>query len=265
MKSRIRPGAPQPPGDEPVLNPQRGVPGTERLAVYAGGYYARTREALEEVYESVRHVVGEAAFARLCRAYAARYPSMEYNLNLAGRHFAELLAQEPISRELPFLPDLARLEWAVCQAFHAFEQPPLVPMALAAWPLDAWDRVQVVFQPSVHVIASDWPVLDIWQARSTPRGQINIPLVNRPQRVLVYRDGWHVRGVLLEEPAAELLQGLLSGRSLGAVCRKLEGRLDDASTRLTEWCAQWVRLGLIIRCDTDGVRHLLRRTNEDGA
>ena len=158
MKSRIRPGGPASGAPaETLLNRQRGVAPDERLAVYAGGYLARTQDALAEVYEAVRQVLGEQSFTALAASYAARYPSREYNLSFAGRHLPELLAEPPYASRLPFLPDLARLEWTVCQAFHAFEAPPLDPAKLAAVPSDLWGRLRVRFQPSVGLVESRWP------------------------------------------------------------------------------------------------------------
>jgi len=250
MQSRIRPSAAGGSGAAlEVLNPQRGVPGTERLAVYAGGYVARIRQALAEVYEAIHHVVGERAFTELSHGYAQRHPSHEHNLSLAGRHLPAFLAEWPLTARLPFLPDLARLEWAVCRAFHAFEQPPLDVGRLSGLPLEAWDRARIVFQPSVGVVASAWPILDLWAARTTPRSAITIDLVDRPQRVLVFRQQLQVRCELVDERRCAVLEGLLAGRTLGAVCAALAAQAGQEAPPLAEWFAGWAARGLIIGCE----------------
>ena len=227
-----------------ILNPQRGVPGAERLSVYAGGYVARMREALAEVYEAVQHVVGERTFSSLAEGYAQRHPSQDYNLSLAGRHLPEFLAVFPLTQPLPFLPDLARLEWLVAQAFHAFDAPSLDPARLASRSLDEWEHASVSFHPSIGLAASRWPILDIWAARTRPRESVNIDLVNRPQRVLVFRQGLQTRCELVDERQHRLLEGLLAGRTLGAVCHDLAGR--DESLPLADWFARWAGQGLIV-------------------
>ena len=122
MKSHIQPEGEETPSlsdsDSP-LNPQGGEPGLSRMKVYASGYLARMKEALEEVYEAVRHITGETLFGDLARDYAKQFPSRHYNLSRAGIHFSWFLKQAVISSKLPFLSDLARLEWSVNQAFHA--------------------------------------------------------------------------------------------------------------------------------------------------
>jgi len=253
MKAQIRLGhRPTLNAESPTLNPQRGTPGVERLSVYAGGYLVRLEEALTEVYEAIRHIVGATAFTELSRAYAVSSPSHDYNLSFIGRHLPEWLERSPLRAELPFLPDLARLEWLVCQAFHAFEEPPLDPRRLSQLSLEDWERARLVFQPSVGLAASAWPILDLWAARTRPRAEINLDLVNRPQRVLVFRQGVQVRGELVDERRYALLQGLLAGRPLGSVCGELAGGAGEEPLPLTEWFARWARQGLIVRCDVSG-------------
>ncbi|MBI2104061.1 MAG: putative DNA-binding domain-containing protein [Candidatus Omnitrophica bacterium] len=249
VKSRLRPGGDSPPGvPSDLLNPQRGTPGAERLAVYAGGYVARIRQSLAEAYEAIRHVAGERAFTEMSRGYADRYPSQHYNLSLAGRHLAAFLADWPLTSTLPFLPDLARLEWAVREAFHAFEAPPIDPRRFAQLPLEAWDRARVVFQPSIGLVASAWPILDIWAARTQPRPAVDIDLISRPQRVLVFRQGLEVRCELVDERQHAVLEGLLAGRPLGAVCGELAAQAGDAPP-VADWFAGWAARGLIIGCE----------------
>jgi hypothetical protein len=251
VKSRVRPTGDAPSGAPlDILNPQRGTPGAERLAVYAGGYVARIRHALAEAYGAIRRVAGERAFTELARGYAERHPSRDYNLSLAGRHLPEFLEGWPLTATLPFLPDLARLEWLVRQAFHAFEEPPLDPRRFAQLPLEDWGRARLVFQPSVGLIRSAWPILDIWAARTQPRSAVDIDLVHRPQRVLVFRQQLEVRCELLDERQHAVLAGLLAGRPLGAVCEGLAAQASQGALLLVrDWFAGRVARGLIIGCE----------------
>ena len=212
-----------------------GDPADERLSVYSGGYAARRREALEEAYPAVQRVLGPRAFAELSRAYAARYPSHDYNLSLTGRRLPEFLRTHSLAKELPFLPDLTRLEWQVVESFHAFDRPPLDPARLAAVPSEDWDRLRLAFQPSVGRVASDWPILDIWEARNRPVAEVRVDLVNRPQKILVFRTALEVRCELLEERQDAALEALLSGKTLGELPDLVPG-----------WFSRWAAAGLIV-------------------
>jgi hypothetical protein len=247
MRSRIRPQPGDPAAGPGLLNPQRGTPGEERLAVYAGGYVARIHQALAEVYGAVKHVLGEQAFHELAEAYAARHLSRETNLTFAGRHLPEFLAGWPRTAELPFLPDLARLEWQLCQAFHAFEEPPVEVSSLAGLAPHVWESARLVFQPSVSTLASAWPVLDIWAARATPRHEINVDVAGRPQHAAVFRRGLEARCAPLEPAQQQLLQDLLDGLTLGQACGRALERQDELP--LAEWFAEWAAAGWIVRCE----------------
>lgn len=262
LKARIRPGVSPEPALTVPLNPQGGEPGEARLAVYADGYRVRLREALAEVYGAVHHVVGERAFRQLAADYAVHHPSRDYNLSLTGRHLPGFLARHPLTQRLPPLPDLARLEWAVSVAFHAPAREPIDPARLTALSLDDWQRARLVFHPSVSVVESAWPILDIWQARTAPREQIDIDVARRPQSVLVFRRGLTVRCELIEPAQAAVARGLLSGQPLGAVCAAAlapppaarPGGSNSAfggtaGGGVTRWFSSWMAQELIVDCE----------------
>lgn len=250
MKARIQPDAARAdlPEGLPVLNDQRGTPGVERLHVYAEGYVTRIQQALAEVYAAVRYVLGERAFRELAEGYAARYPSHDFSLTLAGRHLPEFLNGWPRTAQLPFLPDLARLEWKICQAFHAFEEPPVALSALTQLSPADWESARLTFQPSVGVIASAWPILDLWTARAAPRESLDLELTGRPQQVAVFRRGVETHAMPLDAAQYQLLRDLLDGQTLGQACGRLAQ--EGADLPLADWFAEWAAAGWIIRLDT---------------
>ena len=135
------------------------------------------------------------------------------------------------------------------------------PARLSALPHEAWERLRFRFQPSVAVADSAWPILDIWEARTRPRQEVEIDLRHRPQRVLVYRRPprlWRASGrgdgqtrcELVDGPQGSLLQRLLEGRTLGAALAELAEQHGGAEApAVTQWFAGWAARGLIIACE----------------
>lgn len=80
--------------------------------------------ALETIHPGCRRIVGPEFFHALARRFAAEVPSTSPDLNDYGERFAEWLATFPPARELPYLPDVARLDWALHRARH---EPPGAP------------------------------------------------------------------------------------------------------------------------------------------
>jgi hypothetical protein len=233
-----------------ILAPPRGR-AAERLGVYVDGYPARVREVLAETFPAVAHVIGPQALTDLTQRYLASVPLRSGNLNHAGAEVSAFLRDDPLTASLPFLADLAELEWSVARAFHAREDPPFDPTPLAEWSLEDWDHAVLRFQPSVSVVASDWPIREIWERRETPIEKIDIALQNRPDRVLVRRAGFDVACESLPAAEARALAALLAGQTLGQVAELLAAEGDGPAV-ISTWFARWMNLGMIGRISIAG-------------
>jgi putative DNA-binding protein len=216
-----------------------------RLRVYANGYPARLEEALKETFPAVEHVVGPGAFVALAHRFAAAFPLHSYNLNDAGEQLPEFLRSDPLTASLPFLPDMARLEWYVSKAFHATDEPTVDPAPLAQWSLDDWERAVLRFQPWVAVVESDWPIREIWECRATPVEEIDVDLHNRRDQVLVRRAGFAVICESLDAAEAYALRLLLDGRRLGGVMATLTANGEDPAA-VSAWFSRWAALRMIV-------------------
>jgi Putative DNA-binding domain len=219
----------------------------ERLRAYTGGYPARIEDALADSFPALRRVIGARTFAELRARYLPHVPDAIYNLNDVGSGFAAFLATDALTAQLPFAPDLARLEWAVQAAFHARERAPFDPSVLADWALEDWDEAVLELQPSVAVVASPWPIRDVWAARDTPIEEVDIQLEGRPDRVLVHRQGTKVNCESVSEEEALALEALRAGSTLGGIAQELAERGSDADL-IGRWFAGWSRRGLIAAC-----------------
>ncbi len=222
----------------------------ERLSIYVNGYPVRIEEALEEQFPAVAHIVGATAFAALARRYAATTPLRSYNLNHAGTELPQFLADDPLSARLPFLPDLARLEVEVARAFHAVTEPALDVTPLAAWTADRWEQARLRFQPWVAVVASAWPIRELWECRETPIEEIDLAIDNCPDCVIVRRAGDAVMCDSLEPGEEVALTALLDGQTLGQVVATLALRGEDPA-RVGKWFTRWVELGAVVSCAAD--------------
>jgi Putative DNA-binding domain len=215
----------------------------DRLAVYRNGYPARIAESLAETYPAVAHAVGDQAFAALVDRYGAAIPLASYNLNDAGSEFPAFLRDDPCTTALPFLPDLAELEWRVATAFHAFDREPLDPRALP-WTVDDWAGAVLVFQPSVSVLASVWPLLDLWTARQGTSGVGDIKRHERSEHVIIRRHGSTVRCELVSVDEASAIRLLLAGRRLSDAVESLAAGGADPS-KVAQWFGRWTACGML--------------------
>lgn len=252
MKGYFQAGGSDQAGND-FLNPQGKTPGAERMSVYAEGYPIRIHEALKEAYEAVQQVLGPKKFRETSDAYAVRHPSKEYNLSMAGRFYPEYLEKSGWLAEYPFLQDLARLEWAVSEAFHSFDFPPQDLSPLAGLALEEWENVTFQFQPSLRLVASAWPVVDIWRARRGTSQPAPADFQGRAQYASICRQDLKVRVEDIHPLEFECLKLLSEGGTLGETCEKLAEKSAE-ELPLMEWFGKWSSSGMIARVLTSEAR-----------
>jgi hypothetical protein len=219
-----------------------------RLAIYTQGYPARITESLREAYPATAHILGDGSFGLLAQRYLAHLPDSQRNLNDIGSALPALLKSDPLTSELPFLPDLARLEWAVTRCFHSDPAEPCDISKCGTWEMDDWAGARIGFPPSMQLVCSVWPLRELRDARHSDRSSIDVDLLGRPDRVLVYRKGFEVVEESVGEIEATAVEGLRAGAGLGEVTASLAaaGARADAVSRLF---ARWVSLGLVVSCE----------------
>lgn len=243
LAAQIVAGDPRP---RPALGRWLAVPpggrASERLGIHVGGYPARLHDALLEAFPAVARLLGPARFDRLARRYLRAAAPRSYNLNDAGGELGAVLRDDPLATALPFLPDLAELEWAVNRAFHAREESPLAPARLATLDPRRLLAGRVRLQPSLAVRVSPWPIHALWEARAAAPGAIDIDLTVGEQ-VLVRRAGLAVACAPIDAGRAAALQSLLGGHSLAATA---EQAADP--TAVIAWLGEWLAAGLVVAC-----------------
>jgi hypothetical protein len=144
-----------------------GLTPAARLQIYRNHVLVTLTDALKAIYPVVCQLVDERFFRFAADRYVRMHPPQGPCLFEYGESFAEFLATFPPCRELAYLPDVARLEWAMNRALHADDAGVLDPMQLIGVPAGQIERVTLVLHPSVSFLSSPWPVDKIWHANQT--------------------------------------------------------------------------------------------------
>lgn len=189
------------------------APGME---VYRRTLQGNRHEALRASHPGVARLVGDAFFAEAAARFADAVPSGSGDLHEYGAGFAAFLETYPHAASLPYLADVARLEWAVHRASFAADPAPFDFAALAAVPVAEREQVRFLPQAGTHLIASEHPVVSIWEANQ-PAADGGLAGPWRPETAIVYRRGLQVI-VGRVGPEAAMLSRLLQGEPVGSAC-----------------------------------------------
>lgn len=195
----------------------------EQLSIYRGSIRSSLTAALGEVYAVCRRLVGERFFSATAAAFILQERSLSPDLNDYGAAFADFLDAFAPAATLPYLPDVARLEWAWHRAFYGPDSEAMDPDALRRASAAA-DPGRVLFhlQQNASLVESRYPVHRIWQANQHDRnGEEVVDLSKGGVSLLVWRRGPDRLMEPLEPSERCLLRALAEGLALGDVCVRL--------------------------------------------
>lgn len=203
-----------------------------RLAVHRNNVVSSLVDALAESFPVVQALVGEEFFRAMASIHVRRSPPRSRVLALYGADFADFIADFEPASGLPYLPDMARLEFARIRAFHAADaaaaQISHVQRAMAAG--ERASDAALLLHPSLSVLTSAFAVASLWAAHQGAREIEQVDL-SVPGGALVFRKHLDVWVLPISDGAAEFFRAALGGESLGGAARAALAR--DAGFDLT--------------------------------
>ena len=191
-----------------------------RVSIYRNNVLGNLTAALRLTFPAVERLVGAAFFAAAAAHFIAATPPASADLYEYGAAFPAFLAPFEPAQGLAYLPDVARLEWAVNQALHAPFAPALPAAALRGVPEQQQAALRFVAHPSLSLLALAHPAQTVWEAvlsedadvRASRLAAIDLSAPGDTLAVLHTADGL---AVLRLSPAAfGLARALIDGQVL---------------------------------------------------
>ncbi|WP_208349945.1 DNA-binding domain-containing protein [Pseudaestuariivita rosea] len=168
-----------------VIDPQ-GLPTPKRFAVYRNNVAVSLTDALEAAFPVIVKLVGPEFFRAMVGVYLRQYPPTSPLMMFYGDQMPDFLKTFEPAQKIPYLPDIARLEQAMRQSYHAADAQPIQPSVLQDMPPDQLMGSYLHLAPAVRVISSPWPIYAIWQfnmAADAPKPEMRAEdvLITRPE------------------------------------------------------------------------------------
>ncbi len=182
------------------------------IEIYRNNYRGNLHDALTGAYPVILQLVGDEFFRYLTRSYIGQYPSVSANLYHYGEQMSVFLQEFPPAQALPYLPDVAVLEWTCQIAYFATDEPNFALDKLALIPAE--QHPNLILHTACHVLRSNYPLTAIWQAHQ-PGADIQINLASGGSIALVSRLANIVQVSELSEADACWLQRIQVRDTLG--------------------------------------------------
>lgn len=193
-----------------IVDPE-GRPSPKRFSVYRNNVASSLTRALEASFPTVRKLVGDEFFAAMAVVFLRAHPPTSRMLMLYGAEFPGFLEGFPPVAHLGYLPDVARLDQAMRESYHAADSRPLPEGEFQRLVGADIAGLRLRLAPSLRLVRSRWPVVSIWTANHEggppPRPVAEDALILRPE--------FDPRPQRLPPGGAAFVTGLLAGQRLG--------------------------------------------------
>lgn len=170
------------------------------FAVYRNTSARGAVEALRATFATVDMLIGDEMFTQVALDYRSEHPPADPILSNYGADFADFLGAQPWSSELPYVADVARLDWLWLASLLAADQT----VSLATGKGDG--RRRIGLHPATRFIWLATPAMTIWQAHRDPDGIGELAPEWREEGALFTRQGQIVRAELITPERHYLLQ-----------------------------------------------------------
>ncbi len=202
------------------LSDARGRSAKRRFDVYRNNVIVSLTEALETGFPVIEKLVGAEFFRAMAGVFVRSHPPVSPVLTMYGADLPAFLEQfEPVAH-LPFLADVARLELALREAYHAADARPIAPDALTHPGLM---EARIRLAPATRLVASPYPICAIWRANSEAGAP---PARGGAETVLVTRPDWDPWPRPVSPDVARFIAALAAGQPFGAALAAAGDALD---------------------------------------
>ena len=232
------------------------IPADARLRVYRHHVGHSLGAALAATFPTVQALVGDDFFQAMARAFVAREPPTQPVLAEYGVEFPAFVAGYEPAQRLPYLADVARLDWALNVAFHSPATRRLAAADLAAVAVERLPSLTVGLSDGAALIGSKYPIDRIWHASQPGTSTDAVDLAAGRADLLVLRRADDAFFVTLAAGEAAFVAVLIDGNALELAAAA--GLQADAAFDLSMAFARLLGLQAFAALQQDGDRKVVK-------
>ena len=197
------------------------------LAIYRNNVAHSLREALAEGFPVVKQLLGEDFFNDLAVRFLRENLPQRRSLADYGRGFAGFLASLEEVGDLPWLADVARIEMARREVFHAADDEALAPEDLRNLSDEDLARSRFSLRAALVVLRMDWPADEIWHAHQDASVDEGLEIDRGSICLVMRREGADIIVERIDQALADFLEELDRGQSLGQAMSFMLAKCSD--------------------------------------
>ncbi|MBK8283759.1 MAG: putative DNA-binding domain-containing protein [Ahniella sp.] len=174
-------------------------PGPRALRVHRHTTRIGLTDTLRTAYPAVVNAVGDTYFDALAAEFIRDNPPRSPVMQEYSPAFPDFLEGFPPLSAWPWLGDVARIDWARREAYHATDAVALTARQLQTWPIETLMSSMPRLHPSLRIIESPHPAWSLWCRQQ--------PGANPPREEGWYAESVQIWRVDLDVKQRQLTQG----------------------------------------------------------
>ncbi|HYM98712.1 MAG TPA: DNA-binding domain-containing protein [Aestuariivirgaceae bacterium] len=193
----------------------KGKAARKRYNVYRNNVTVSLINALAAAFPATMHITGTDFFRAMARFHVRATPPSSPLLFEYGRDFPDFIERYEYAQPMPWLADVARIERAWLDAYHAADTEPLAPQAMASISPERLADTILIPHFATRILRSCYPAVTIFAANRID-GPVDRIEATEPEDALVTRP--HLQVIVRRLPPGGLvfLTRLIAGEPLGA-------------------------------------------------
>ncbi len=192
----------------------------QRFSIYQNNVFHSLSNALADLYPVVKKLVGDDFFMGTASYYLRENPPQQAAMVYFGQDFSDFLRTFEHTRDMTYLADIAELELARQEAYHAADENTLTATGFAEITPDKLSVAHISLHSSLRLVRSNHPIFTIWQANQDDQAlKENIDL-SEPQQILVVRPTYELLMYSIDRGTYDFINALQSGSTLEQALEK---------------------------------------------
>lgn len=225
----------------------------QRFGIYKGSIHGILTQALGLTFPVCKSLVGEKFFDKMCDLFIDQYPPTTSFFAEYGNHFAKFLSSFKPLQHIPYISDVARLEWARHEVWHKVRNQSFDFRQLAELAESDQANVKFILADTMHLIQSNYRIDEIWFAHQQD-SDIKLELIefDTAVKLLIWKDSKELKISLMHTNKQDslfwdFLFAISKGSSLGDLAIRFGENLPDLLNQgiKSTWIQSFVKENLI--------------------
>lgn len=199
---------------------------SSRFSIYRNNVWSSLTQQLADTFEVVHRLVGESFFKGLAYRFITHHFPTSAVMSSWGEQFAEFIQHDAYCDCIPYLSEIAELEWSRVKVYHAQDEIILRPEQVQNFLIQHQQQLmqcQIRFQAACQVLMNRYNTVEIWYLHQEYKESLNdirlkealaqLP-INNSSAALIWRNHLQIEVWAIELHFSKFFSELAQGQTI---------------------------------------------------